>query len=259
MTKMTKAERNELIQNGRKMLKPDWHKYDFEQCDGNKGVKPLPIEKPFFPDSRFIELIPLGQTSCGNELLPKIIMNRHSTRKYSDVSLSLKELSYLIWTTQGLKKYDEEWGSAEKVVPSAGMTHCIETYLYIDRAEGVGKGIYRYLPKEQRLIEIKAVDDTDSVTEKLNNAMRGQMFGAAVVFLWTAMPYKMEYAYMEVSHKMIALEAGHICQNLYLGAESINCGCCAIGAYYQDEIDNLLGIDGENEFVIYIGTVGKYI
>jgi SagB-type dehydrogenase family enzyme len=127
--------------------------------------------------------------------------------------------------------------------------------LFIDRVEGIEKGLYRYLPKEQKIIGLNASND---VADKLNNAMCNQLFGAAVVFLWAVIPYKMEYAYMEVSHKMIAIEAGHVCQNLYLAAESINCGCCAISAYYQDEIDDLLGIDGENEFVIYIGTVGKY-
>lgn len=250
------TEREELIQNGRKMLKPNWRKFDFTQSDGYKGIKPLPAQKPFLPDNKFVELIPFGKTSCGNEPLPKVIMNRNSTRKYSKDSLSLEELSYLLWTTQGLKECDEEWGSYKKVVPSAGMLHCIETYLFIDRVEGIEKGLYRYLPKEQRIIEIS---EFDNLNERLNKAMNNQLFGAAAVFLWTAMPSKIEYGYMEVAHKMIALEAGHVCQNLYLAAESINCGCCAIAAYYQDEIDSLLEIDGEKEFVIYIGTVGKYI
>ena len=250
------SEKQELIKNGRKMLKPNWREYDFEQSDGSKGVKPLPLQKPFSPDAKFIELIKFGETSCGNALLPKIIADRHSTRKYSDGCLSLEELSYLLWTTQGLKViHSEEWGSAEKVVPSAGMVHCIETYLYIDRADGIKKGVYRYLPKEQRIIEVNMSDDC---AQKLNSAMKEQVFGAAVVFLWAAVPYKMEWCYMQVAHKMIAIEAGHICQNLYLAAESINCGCCAISAYHQDEIDNLLGLDGEDEFVIYTATVGKY-
>lgn len=249
-------EKEELIKNGRKMLKPDWSKYDFTQADGSKGVKPLPLQKPFSSDDKFIQLIKFGETSCGNEPLPKVIANRHSTRKYSDDYLSLEELSYLLWATQGLKVvHSEEWGSSEKVVPSAGMVHCIETYLFIDRVQGVKKGLYRYLPKEQRIIEVNMADDC---AEKLNNAMKNQLFGAAVVFLWSALPYKMEWQYMEVAHKMIAIEAGHVCQNLYLTAESINCGCCAISAYHQNEIDSLLEIDGENEFVIYTAIVGKY-
>ena len=247
-------KKDELIKNGRKMLKPNWRDYDFEQNDACKGIKPLPLQKVFSPETKFIELIKFGETCCGNEPLPKVIANRKSRRKYTDDSLTLEELSYLLWTTQGLKWHDEECGSTVKVVPSAGMIHCIETYLFINRVEGVPKGLYRYLPKEQRIIEGNMADDC---AEKLVSALKGNYWSAAVVFLWTAVPYKMEWGYMEVSHKMIAIEAGHVCQNLYLSAESINCGCCAVAAYLQDEIDSLLGIDGDDEFVIYTATVGK--
>jgi SagB-type dehydrogenase family enzyme len=53
------------------------------------------------------------------------------------------------------------------------------------------------------------------------------------------------------------LDAGHVCQNLYLSAESIDCGVCAIAAFQDEEINSVLGIDGEEEFVIYVATVGK--
>lgn len=246
--------KEELIKNGRKMLRPDWRSYDFTQSDANKGVNPTPLQKAYSLEDKFIDLVKFGETSCGNEPLPKVIANRKSRRKYTDDSLTLEELSYLLWTTQGLKWYDEECGAAAKVVPSAGLVHCIETYLFIDRAEGVEKGLYRYLPKEQRIIEVNTSDD---FAEKLSSALKGNFWDAAAVFLWAAVPYKMEWGYMEVAHKMIAIEAGHICQNLYLAAESIKCGCCAVAAYHQDEIDDLLGIDGEDEFIIYAATVGR--
>jgi nitroreductase len=53
------------------------------------------------------------------------------------------------------------------------------------------------------------------------------------------------------------LDIGHVCQNLYLACEGIECGTCAIAGYVQKEFDNLLCIDGENEYVIYISAVGK--
>ena len=248
---------DEIIKNGRRMLKPDWRTFDFENVDGNKGIKPLPIEKPFDSNAKQIKLIPFGETTCGNESVSKIIANRRSTRKFAQTPLTLEELSYLLWTTQGLKEiYNLEWGSATKVVPSAGMCHCIETYLYIDKVEGIEKGIYRYLPVEQTLLE---VNTEPGLSKKINHAIFGQLWDSAVVFLWSAIPYKIEYGYSTVAHKMVAFEAGHVCQNLYLAAESISCGCCAIGAYYQDEVDALAEVDGENEFIIYIGVVGKYL
>jgi nitroreductase len=59
------------------------------------------------------------------------------------------------------------------------------------------------------------------------------------------------------SHKVIALDAGHVCQNLYLACEAIDAGTCGIGAYHQHKMDALLGVDGEDEFTIYLAPVGK--
>lgn len=154
-----------------------------------------------------------------------------------------------------MKIYDDEYGYAKKVVPSPGGCHCIETYLYINRVEGIEKGIYRYLPKEQSLT---AINNNPDLYDKINHATHENFWDAAVVFLWSTTPYKIEYGYSTVAHKMVALEAGHVCQNLYLAAESIKCGCCVICAYNQDEVDALVEIDGENEFIIYIGVVEKY-
>ena len=164
-------------------------------------------------------------------------------------------MSYLLWATQGQKNGNSERGWALRVVPSAGARHCLETYVYIDKVEGITKGLYRYLPIEDQIIES---DMTDDIKERLNQAMSGQLYNAAVVFIWTATPYKMEYKYTTVAHKMIAIEVGHVCQNLYLASESIECGCCAISGYLQKEMDAVVNIDGEEEFVIYMGVVGKY-
>jgi SagB-type dehydrogenase family enzyme len=83
------------------------------------------------------------------------------------------------------------------------------------------------------------------------------MFNSAVVFLWSAIPERAEYKYSYTAHKMIAIEAGHACQNLYLGAESLELGCCAIAAYDQNALDQVLGFDTEEEFIVYAAVVGK--
>jgi SagB-type dehydrogenase family enzyme len=67
----------------------------------------------------------------------------------------------------------------------------------------------------------------------------------------------MEWRYGPVSHKVIAMDAGHAAQNLYLACEAINSGTCAIAAYNQEYVDELLGLDGVDEFVIYLAPVGK--
>jgi nitroreductase len=80
---------------------------------------------------------------------------------------------------------------------------------------------------------------------------------SAAVFVWTAIPYRTEWRYSVIGYKAIAVEAGHICQNLYLACEAIGAGACAILAYGQKAIDNLIGVDGEEEFTICVASVGK--
>ena len=78
-----------------------------------------------------------------------------------------------------------------------------------------------------------------------------------MVFIWAAVPYRSEWRYHTAAAKLVALDAGHICQNLYIGAGAIGAGTCAIGAYDQDKMNQLLGLDGEDEFAIYLAPVGK--
>ncbi|HOD73349.1 MAG TPA: SagB/ThcOx family dehydrogenase, partial [Candidatus Bipolaricaulis anaerobius] len=94
---------------------------------------------------------------------------------------------------------------------------------------------------------------------KVTAGCLGQEFvgQAAVVFAWTTVPYRTEWRYSVSSHKVIAMDAGHMCQNLYLACEAIGAGTCAVGAYHQERMDALLGVDGEDEFTIYLAPVGK--
>jgi SagB-type dehydrogenase family enzyme len=80
---------------------------------------------------------------------------------------------------------------------------------------------------------------------------------AAVTFIWTAIPKRTEWRYAEASYKVIALDAGHVCQNLYLACAAIGAGTCAIAAYNQTLVDELLGVDGDEELSIYMAPVGK--
>ncbi len=78
-----------------------------------------------------------------------------------------------------------------------------------------------------------------------------------MTFIWTVIPYRTEWRYSMLSPKIIAQDSGHLCQNLYLASEAIGAGTCAIGAYDQSKIDPILGVDGEEEFTIYMAPVGK--
>ena len=246
-----------LLQQYRSFLKDTIRKQiDFSQTDQNRGIAPPPIEKPFSPEAVRIDL--LKEDSWRNIAavnLSEAIRNRKSRRVFLNRALKLDELSFLLWATQGIRHQIDQ-GHAYRTVPSAGCRHALETYLCILRVEGLDPGIYRYLPQEHQLL---FEFSEDGLAEKLVLAVYRQPYPgkAGVTFIWTAVPYRMEWRYGLAAHKVIALDAGHVGQNLYLACEAVGCGTCAIAAYDQEAMDRLLRIDGLDEFVIYLAPVGK--
>ena len=224
--------------------------------DQHRGVPPPPLETSPSPGTETIALPPAG----GGREVPAVdlaaaIAARQSRRRFSGEPLSLGELSFLLWATQGLRG-EPRGGSAYRTVPSAGCRHALETHLCALRVEGLEPGIYRYLPLEHELLPEREVDDLPG---RLAAATLGQAFTGrgAATFVWTAVPYRMEWRYGEASYKVLALDAGHVCQNLYLACEALSAGTCAVAAYDQSAMDRLLGVDGEEEFTVYLAPVGK--
>jgi SagB-type dehydrogenase family enzyme len=229
---------------------------DFSRTDQHRGVPPPPIEKPYAPDAERIDLLRPGQWKSVPKVdLETAIGRRESRRSFLRQGLSLEELSFLLWATQGVRQVFGE-GTALRTVPSAGARHALETYLAVLNVEGLQPAFYRYLPLEhQLLLEFRE----ERAAARLVEATLGQAFvgRAAVTFLWTAIPYRMEWRYDLAAHKVIAVDAGHVCQNLYLACEAIGAGCCAVAAYHQELVDRLLRVDGRDEFVVYLAPVGK--
>jgi SagB-type dehydrogenase family enzyme len=230
-------------------------KIDFSETDQQQGVPPPPLEKPYPSDAVRIKLLPVGQWQ-GVELidLASAIEERQSRRKFSLEPLTLDELSMLLWATQGVRGEIDD--RTFRTVPSAGNRHAFETYLAVQRVKGVEPGFYRYLPVEHQLLYLF---QEEHMPQKLTEATLGQTFvgRAAVVFIWTTIPYRMEWRYALAAHKVIALDAGHVCQNLYLACAAIGAGTCAVAAYHQQLMDRLVQVDGQEEFVIYLAPVGK--
>lgn len=247
--KLIKAYRLFLKDSIRKVI-------DFSATDQNQGVPPPPIEKPYAKDAKLIDLIPRDRFgNLGNLALAEAFYHRESRRSYGAQPLSVEELSFLLWATQGVKQKLDE-GHALRTVPSAGCRHALETYLCVLNVRGLEQGIYRYLPLEHKLL-FECTED--NLAGKICDAVFGQSYPkvAAATFIWTAVPYRMEWRYGIAAHKVIALDAGHVCQNLYLACEAIDAGTCAMAAYDQDAMDKLIRVDGQNEFTIYLASVGK--
>jgi SagB-type dehydrogenase family enzyme len=229
---------------------------DFTETDQHRGVPQPPLEKPCPADATRHDLTPVGQwTGIGAVDLVAAMGARQSCRHFTPEPLELDELSFLLWATQGVRQQVAP-GAVLRTVPSAGNRHALETYLAVLRVGDLPPGLYRYLPLEHQLLHVA---DEEQMPQKLTEATLGQAFvgRAAVVFIWTAVPYRMEWRYGLAAHKVIALDAGHVCQNLYLACEAIHAGTCAVAAYHQQLMDRLVRVDGNDEFTIYMAPVGK--
>jgi SagB-type dehydrogenase family enzyme len=228
---------------------------DFATTPQAQGEPRPLVQKPLPPGSSIIPLPLRASWAIPPCDLEAAIAGRQSHRHFTGEPLSLAELAFLLWATQGVRE-GLPAAAVLRTVPSAGCRHPFETYLAVLEVEGLVSGLYRYLPLEHTLVHLRGVDNLPA---HLTAACRGQKFSgeAAVTFLWTVLPRRSEWRYGEASYKVIALDAGHLCQNLYLACAAISAGTCAIAAYNQTLADGLLGVDGEEEFTIYMAPVGK--
>lgn len=248
----------------RSFLKADiWEQWPLLETDQKKGVPPPPVQKPYPSDAHLIELTPPHALTVGQMPLIEVIRRRRSRREFTPEPLSQEELAFLVWATQGASRTgpgpgDLLWRGLAllRTVPSGGARHTFETYLLVRRVTGLEPGLYRYLPIEHALYLTRPAAEVIPQAAALWEDRRFLADGA-VVFVWTTISYRMEWRYGAIAPKLIALDAGHVCQNLYLAAEAIGAGTCAVAAYHQKRVDALIGVDGEEEFAIYLAPVGK--
>jgi SagB-type dehydrogenase family enzyme len=215
-----------------------------------------PLQKPYDVNAETIALPEVTEKVLIKTNILDLLRDRKSNRSYSEESLSLEELAFLLWATQGVKEIRGNNYAALRPVPSAGARHPFETYIAVNRVEGLEQGIYRYLPLTHELLYIK---EDKNLQDSLSKHTLGQNFTgkSAATFVWSVIPYRGEWRYSITAHKPMLLDAGHVCQNLYLACEAIGCGTCAIAAYDQLGFDKYLELDGEEEFVVYLAPVGK--
>ncbi|MBI9009692.1 MAG: SagB/ThcOx family dehydrogenase [Tenericutes bacterium] len=246
--KLNQKQIDEFIKSNRECLLANWNLLDNSQTPRGQN-----LEKPSaFKSYATGEILELKKdvNSLSSRVLDDIIMSRRSLRKYQDVLLSLDELSYLMKCSAHIRKIGDSY--ALGVIPTGGARNSLETYIYLRKAENITKGLYHYMKDTGNLRLIR-----EEVTDALvDSSLKGQLRDCAAVVIWTAIPYRMEYKYSFTSHKMIAIEAGHACQNLYLACEAIDYGMVALCAYDQEKIDEVVRV-GNEEFVVYCATLGK--
>jgi SagB-type dehydrogenase family enzyme len=181
----------------------------------------------------------------------KAIANRRSQRGFTGDTMALAELAHLLLYSSGIT--DKRHGF--RAAPSAGATYPIEVYAIVNNIEGLAKGTYHYIISSH---ELELLREGDFGNEMSRAALQERMFKEAnVILALSAVFQRTQQRYRERAQRYICFEAGHIAQNTYLIATSLGLGACAIGAFYDNEFNRLLGLDGKNESVLYIIAVGK--
>ena len=227
-----------------------WSKPGYGQLPGGTsawGGRPEPYkrytsaERTALPDPRALHGLNLEQA----------IETRRSHRTFSAGSLPLEELSRLLHAASGIT--DSRRGF--RAAPSAGALYPIEMYAVVHNVAGLAAGLYHYDVLEHTLEQLQAADlRAPLVVTGIGQQMLGR---AQVCLILSAIVQRTRWRYRERTYRYVMLEAGHIAQNIYLSATSMGLGACAVGAFLDDELNNLLGLDGSQEAALYVMAVGR--
>lgn len=182
----------------------------------------------------------------------QLLQHRRSERRFSKLPLSLQDLALLLWATQGVTA--EAGSFLLRTAPSAGALYPIETYLAVNQVDGLTCGLYHFNVQDFLLERLTA----HGVGQLTAHAALDQFFiaEANVVFIWSAVLRRTLAKYGHRGMRYICMDAGHICQNLLLAVAALGRRACPVAALYDDECNDLLGLDGEEESVLYLAAVG---
>lgn len=247
----------QLIQKGREFTKgyqeDDPYMDDFES-DQNLHKPQPPLVKPAMTS----EKIDLPRDFSGLELqndLVALIRDRRSARVYTDEVVTVEQLSFLLWATQGVKSIRGKSYATLRTVPCGGARHEFETYLLVRQVDGLEPGAYHYLPIEHALEFLHPVSEMEqTITESLSGQKWAEK--ANVIFYWSMVPYRAEWRYGIYTHRVAMIDLGHVGQNLYLACTGAGLGTCTLGAFSHEICNGLFGLDGEEEYVVYAAPVG---
>jgi SagB-type dehydrogenase family enzyme len=194
--------------------------------------------------------IPLPKPrDAGTMTLTEAFRKRRSVRKYSDESLTLDEISQLLWAGQGITCND-----GNRTSPSAGGLYPIELYIVIAHVDNLESGIYRYDPIHHALALLGAGDQR---TELADAAIQQEcVMKCAASIIITADISKLSWKYRERAERYVFMESGHVSQNIHLQATAMNIGTVAVGAFSDDRVKAVLKLPA-NLNPLYIMPIGR--
>lgn len=191
--------------------------------------------------------IPLSSETTKNAL-SKLLQRKRSQREFHNYPISIKDLSAILPLAGGITNNNH------RSYPSAGSLYPLEIYPIILHARDMPGGIYHYNVIKNSLEFLKNGDFSNHLSDITTQEW---LKSASVVFVLTAIIEKLEEKYKQRSSRFVLLEAGHLCQNIYLQAQNNGFGCCSIGGFVDNSISGLLGLEENKEYPIYLVAIGK--
>jgi SagB-type dehydrogenase family enzyme len=180
------------------------------------------------------------------------LANRRSHRRFQNRELSAEQLSQILWAAYGIT----ESRGGLRTTPSAGALYPLEIYVIVGNVSGIEAGVYKYIPQEHKITRTVAAD----IRNELSSAALGQTMvrDAPVTIVYCAVFGRITGRYgPRGRERYVFMEIGHSAQNVYLQAEALQLGTCAIGAFTDSGVSELLQLPAEEE-PLYLMPVGYY-
>jgi SagB-type dehydrogenase family enzyme len=204
-----------------------------------------------YPDAAVVQLPP--PAFDGRCSIWEAMKTRRSVREFGGNPVSPDQLASLLWAAQGITARLQGYGL--RTAPSAGALYPLELYLAANNVSSIEPGLYHYAVEVHQLEQLAQGD----FRLKVARAALDQevAYAAPTVFIWTAVFERSKWKYKQRAYRYVYLDAGHSAQNVALAAVALGLGSCQIAAIYDDEANELLGVDGISESTIYMTSVGK--
>ena len=246
---------SKIHENRRSMQCPDF-KDGMQESDQSKGIKAPEFGKPRVGE---LVVLPGFCDVVKVDSYVRLLDARRSIRKYSENPMTQAELAFMLWSAQGIQAERNKVATL-RPVPSGGARHPFETYIAVANVEGLDSGLYHYRPTEnigEKMCTIEKKGERIS-EEKVTEMLANQTWAAkaSVVFFYSCIPYKAEWRYVDMAHRVVLIDLGHLGQNVMLSACALGLGSCCMAAYSQRACDEALGLDGLEEYTVYAIAVG---
>ena len=194
--------------------------------------------------------------------LEDILLKRRSLRNFSKKAIPISKIYKLLQLSYGVSGFSSIKSNSEtqnyklRSAPSAGALYSCELYLLALNVKNLEKGVYHYLPEASELEMLKSNNNLEErIHESIIDPQQFQNWAAALIITGTFIKAVTKYG--ERGYRYVLLDAGHIGQNIYLTATALNLGVVGVCGFYDDKVNNVLSLDGQNESTLYIMLIGQ--